>query len=36
VADDRIYFQKALMLAQLEVEKGTLTQEDLKKRLGLI
>jgi hypothetical protein len=36
VADERIFFQKALMLAQLEVENGTLTQEDLKKRLGLI
>ena len=36
LAEERIYYQKALMFAQLEVEKGTLTAEELKQRLGLI
>ena len=34
-ASDRPLFQKALIVANLEVEKGTLTQDDLKIRLGL-
>ena len=35
VAEERPLFQKALVIANLEVEKGTLTQDDLKVRLGL-
>ncbi|MBC7714261.1 MAG: hypothetical protein H7177_13035 [Rhizobacter sp.] len=35
VADERRVYQEALMYAQLEVEKGTLTQDELKARLGL-
>ena len=35
IAEDRPLFQKALIVANLEVEKGTLTQDDLKIRLGL-
>ncbi|NOT80544.1 MAG: hypothetical protein HOP07_16265 [Bacteriovoracaceae bacterium] len=35
IAEDRPTFQKALIVANLEVEKGTLTQEELKVRLGL-
>jgi hypothetical protein len=36
LAEERHVYQKALMITQLEVEKGTLTQDQLKKRLGLI
>jgi hypothetical protein len=36
IAEERYLFQKALMLAQTEVEKGTLKAEELKQRLGLI
>lgn len=35
LAEDRPLFQKALIVANMEVEKGTLTQDDLKIRLGL-
>jgi len=35
VAEERPLFQKALVIANIEVEKGTLTQDDLKIRLGL-
>ena len=35
-ADERHFFNDALMLTQTEVEKGTLTTDELKKRLGLI
>lgn len=35
IAEERPTFQKALIVANLEVEKGTLTQEELKVRLGL-
>ena len=35
VAEERPLFQKALVVANMEVEKGTLTQEELKIRLGL-
>ncbi len=35
VAAERPLLQEALMFAQLEVEKGTLTQDELKTRLGL-
>lgn len=35
IAEDRPLLQKALIVANLEVEKGTLTQDDLKIRLGL-
>ncbi len=35
VASERPLMQEALMFAQLEVEKGTLTQDELKIRLGL-
>lgn len=35
IAEERPLFQKALVVANLEVEKGTLTQEELKVRLGL-
>ena len=35
VAVERPLYQQALMITQLEVEKGTLTQDDLKARLGL-
>ncbi|MBC7429557.1 MAG: hypothetical protein H7336_13150 [Bacteriovorax sp.] len=35
VANERALYQEALMLAQIEVEKGTLTQDELKARLGL-
>jgi hypothetical protein len=34
-ADERPIFQKAMVIANVEVEKGTLTQDDLKVRLGL-
>lgn len=36
VAEERHLFQEALMFLQAEVERGTLTQEDIKHRLGLI
>jgi hypothetical protein len=36
IAEERASYQKALMLAQTEVEKGTLSSDELKKRLGLI
>ena len=35
LASDRARTQEALMFVQLEVEKGTLTQDELKARLGL-
>ena len=35
VANERALYQEALMFAQMEVEKGTLTQDELKARLGL-
>ncbi len=35
VANERPLMQEALMFAQMEVEKGTLTQDELKVRLGL-
>ena len=35
VAAERPLMQEALMYAQMEVEKGTLTQDELKVRLGL-
>ena len=35
IAEERPLYQKALILANMEVEKGTLTQADLKNRLGL-
>jgi hypothetical protein len=35
VAEERPLMQKALMITSLEVEKGTLTQDELKTRLGL-
>ncbi len=35
VAQERPLLQKALVIANLEVEKGTLTQDELKMRLGL-
>ena len=35
LAEDRSRFQKALMIVNLEVEKGTLTQDQLKSKLGL-
>lgn len=35
-ADNKIHYQKALMLAQNEVEKGTLTADELKQRIGLL
>jgi hypothetical protein len=34
-ADERPLYQKALVVANLEVEKGTLTQDQLKTILGL-
>lgn len=34
-AEERPVFQRALVIANLEVQKGTLTQDDLKARLGL-
>lgn len=36
LAEDRHFYQKALMLVNLEVEKGSITQDDLKHRLGLV
>ena len=36
LAEDRHHFQKALMFVNKEVEAGSLTQDELKKRLGLI
>jgi hypothetical protein len=35
IAQERPLFQKALVIANVEVEKGTLTQDELKTRLGL-
>lgn len=35
VAEERPLYQRALVVANIEVEKGTLTQDDLKVRLGL-
>lgn len=35
IAEERPLFQKALVIANTEVEKGTLTQDELKARLGL-
>ena len=35
VASERPLLQKALVIANTEVEKGTLTQDELKVRLGL-
>ena len=35
IAEERPLYQKALILANMEVEKGTLTQDDLLNRLGL-
>lgn len=34
-AEERPLYQRALAVANIEVEKGTLTQDDLKARLGL-
>jgi hypothetical protein len=34
-AEERPLYQKALVVANLEVEKGSLTQDDLKARLGI-
>lgn len=34
-AEERPLYQTALVVANLEVEKGTLTQETLKSRLGI-
>jgi hypothetical protein len=36
VAEEREKFQRALIFLNLEVEKGTLSQDELKTRLGLI
>lgn len=36
IASERALMQEALMYAQLEVEKGTLTADELKNRLGLV
>lgn len=36
VAHERELYQRALMLVNLEVEKGTLTEDQLKQKLGLI
>lgn len=35
VAEERPKLQKALIVANTEVEKGTLSQDELKARLGL-
>ncbi len=35
IAHERPTYQRALVIANTEVEKGTLTQDDLKIRLGL-
>ena len=35
VAEDRPRYQRALVVVNLEVEKGTLTQDQLKSKLGL-
>ena len=35
IAEERPLLQKALVIANVEVEKGTLTQDELKVRLGL-
>jgi hypothetical protein len=35
IAEERPLLQKALVIANVEVEKGTLTQDELKARLGL-
>ena len=34
-AQERPLYQTALVVANLEVEKGTLSQDDLKSRLGI-
>ena len=34
-AQERPFYQTALVVANLEVEKGTLSQDDLKSRLGI-
>ena len=34
-AEERPLYQTALVVANLEVEKGTLSQDDLKSRLGI-
>ncbi len=36
VAHERDLYQRALMIVNLEVEKGTLTQDQLKQKLGLV
>lgn len=35
IAQERPTYQRALVIVNTEVEKGTLTQDDLKARLGL-
>ncbi len=35
IAEERPTYQRALVIVNTEVEKGTLTQDDLKARLGL-
>lgn len=35
LAEERPTFQRALVIANTEVEKGTLTQDELKIRLGI-
>lgn len=35
IAEERPAYQRALVIANLEVQKGTLTQDELKARLGL-
>lgn len=35
IAVERPLYQRALIVANLEVQKGTLTQDELKARLGL-
>ena len=35
IAEERPVYQRALIVANLEVQKGTLTQDELKARLGL-
>ncbi len=36
VAHERASMQKALVLVKTEVEKGTLTDQELKEKLGLV
>lgn len=35
IAEERPTYQRALVIANSEVEKGTLTQDELKVRLGI-